>query len=108
MPDIAMCRTKECPLSDTCVRFLSKPGIYQSYTELKGGYDCDMYMRDETIGNMKLDKKILDDLNYYRSELSYYTKSKYSRPKAPISFIMVLTSVVNLLSSLREQVKNAK
>jgi hypothetical protein len=31
MPDITMCSGIECPLKETCYRYLAKPSFYQSY-----------------------------------------------------------------------------
>jgi hypothetical protein len=31
MPDITMCLDHDCPLRETCYRYLAKPGKYQSY-----------------------------------------------------------------------------
>ena len=52
MPDISMCKNTECPLKNTCYRFIATPSEYlQSYGDFK--YDekngCDYYW--------KIDKK---------------------------------------------------
>lgn len=31
MPDITMCRDKECPKREDCYRFKAKPDMFQSY-----------------------------------------------------------------------------
>jgi len=45
MPDISMCRNKECPLKEQCYRFKATPNDYQYYSdfEYKGG-NCEYFM----------------------------------------------------------------
>ena len=31
MPDITMCKGGDCPLKETCYRYLAEPSDYQSY-----------------------------------------------------------------------------
>lgn len=40
--DITKCCNKECPLRDTCFRFLAEDSLYQSYADFKQE-DCDWY-----------------------------------------------------------------
>jgi hypothetical protein len=35
MPDISMCRNKECPLRSKCYRFLATPSFWQAYIDAK-------------------------------------------------------------------------
>lgn len=44
MSDISMCKNLNCPLRESCYRFLAEPSYYQTYAgfEYKDG-DCDHY-----------------------------------------------------------------
>lgn len=50
MVDITMCKSKDCPISDSCYRFLATPCQYlQSYADFfdmskDKANGCDMYM----------------------------------------------------------------
>lgn len=51
MLDISMCQNKECPLCNTCYRFLATPDPYmQSYSDFApdGNGDCEYYWDDGT------------------------------------------------------------
>jgi hypothetical protein len=49
MPDITMCKNKECSLRDKCYRFMSKPSMYQSYADFKHG-SCEYFiLKDESF-----------------------------------------------------------
>ena len=45
MPDIAMCKGKDCSLKDKCYRYMAEPDEYrQSYIEPdKVGTECELY-----------------------------------------------------------------
>lgn len=52
MPDITMCKNKDCPLKDKCYRFTAEPSMRQFYfTENpsrinKGKFECSMFWGD--------------------------------------------------------------
>ena len=41
--DITKCSDKDCPLRDTCFRFLAEDSLYQSYYVDLKHEDCDVY-----------------------------------------------------------------
>lgn len=41
--DITKCSNKDCPLRDTCFRFLAEDSLYQSYYVDLKHEDCDVY-----------------------------------------------------------------
>lgn len=52
MPDITMCTNDECPLRESCYRYMAKPSEYmQSYAVFewkagkKGKVDCEYYVK---------------------------------------------------------------
>lgn len=49
MPDISMCKNKECPSKKKCYRFMAKSNpLWQSYAEFKPEKDkdkCDYFMK---------------------------------------------------------------
>lgn len=52
MPDISMCATEDCPLSDKCYRKQAKPDEYQSYSKFEWiithtGPDCGYFWEIE-------------------------------------------------------------
>lgn len=57
MPDISMCKNEECPLSNSCYRFLAIPDEYmQSYINFKPKIDpildeveCDFYIDNNKL-----------------------------------------------------------
>ena len=44
MPDISMCKDYDCPLKNTCYRYVAKPSEYQYYAGFKYKDGCDYYM----------------------------------------------------------------
>ena len=46
MPDITMCTGKDCPIAETCYRFIAKPGYWQSWF-LEVPYDHEKEECDE-------------------------------------------------------------
>lgn len=48
--DISMCNSKDCPLKETCFRFLAIPSlVYQSYADFKyENGNCEYYLKEET------------------------------------------------------------
>lgn len=54
MTDIAKCKGGECPLKDTCYRYLSKAGHYQTYFNAPPyqGNRCDHYWPVTTVGDV--------------------------------------------------------
>jgi hypothetical protein len=65
MPDITICRNKECPIQDSCYRFLAKPSeIQQSYSVFFPVYDehhnfidCDYFKPLPEFEHPKKEKK---------------------------------------------------
>lgn len=44
MPDIAMCKNRDCPLVKKCYRYMAVPNQYrQTYGSFKGGKNCDRF-----------------------------------------------------------------
>lgn len=49
MPDISMCKNKECPKATQCYRFMAVPNRYQSWADFQyvttpdGTVDCEYY-----------------------------------------------------------------
>jgi hypothetical protein len=59
MPDLTMCENKDCPLKETCYRYIAHPDIIQSYGEFhpdSGSNTCEHYMQAEqiTVNNKKV------------------------------------------------------
>ena len=57
MPDITMCKGKECPIKDTCYRYTAKASDYQSYfSEIPYDFkkkECDNYWLTNYLLNNK-------------------------------------------------------
>jgi hypothetical protein len=45
MPDISMCRNEECPLKDSCYRYVAEPSHYQAYGKFEYKDGCDHYLK---------------------------------------------------------------
>jgi hypothetical protein len=62
MTDITKCSNKDCPLKNTCFRFLAKDGYWQSYSDFKPKEDgtCEHYWKCKTKKETKLLNKIND------------------------------------------------
>ena len=58
--DITKCYNKECPLRDTCFRFLAEDSLYQSYADFKQE-DCDHYWPVKDQEELKQLNKIWRD-----------------------------------------------
>ena len=53
MPDISKCTGEECPLKETCYRFTSPAGMYQSFfmtPPIKNG-KCEYYWSQNATSN---------------------------------------------------------
>lgn len=59
--DITKCYNKECPLRDTCFRFLAEDSLYQSYADFKQE-DCDWYWPVKDQEELKQLNKIWRDI----------------------------------------------
>lgn len=66
MPDITMCRGGDCPLKNSCYRFLAKPSELQSYTTppFKDG-KCEIYWENDP-------KKIEQNSETKMNEKTFY------------------------------------
>lgn len=60
MPDISMCKSKLCPLKDSCYRYTAKPSDWQSYADFapddKG--KCDYFWDNESKKQDAMPKKL--------------------------------------------------
>ena len=55
MPDISKCTGEKCPLKETCYRFTSPAGMYQSFfmtPPIKNG-KCEYYWSQNATSNTK-------------------------------------------------------
>ena len=55
MPDISKCTGEECPMKETCYRFTSPAGMYQSFfmtPPIKNG-KCEYYWSQNATSNTK-------------------------------------------------------
>lgn len=57
MPDIAMCRNKDCHIKQRCYRYTAKPCDRQSYSQFKYDNGCDYFMDNYSAEEWKELKK---------------------------------------------------
>lgn len=56
MPDISMCANRECPLRETCYRYVAKPNEYrQSYAKFEPTNEtsCEHYTSKDGYGRVR-------------------------------------------------------
>lgn len=68
MPDISMCSNFNCPIKETCYRYMAKPSYHQSYSIFIYENGCDWYIdyAEEKLSNAEEEIK---DLNARIEEL---------------------------------------
>lgn len=51
MTDISKCNREDCPKKDKCYRYTCEADDHQSYSEFKGGEDCDGFWENKNYDN---------------------------------------------------------